>query len=278
MPNAKLLNRLGLPAALVAAVANDSYHRGESHISVTGLIAPAYQRWLRETVEVQEDVADRIWATFGQSMHLLLERAHDGSDGTAEQRLYAEMLGWRVSGQYDIYTKSDRTIWDYKVTTVWSRLGKPEWEQQLNFLRVLAHANDMPVDKLKIVAIYRDWVKAKAFDDSYPSQQVEVLDIPVWELEIARARMEARIQAHQKNPPDPCSDEERWKAEDVFALKKEGRKSAVKLYASMAEAQAAADEAGKGHFVETRAGGYRRCEGYCNVSHACPVWQAEVPF
>lgn len=268
-----LTNRLALPEAIVQAVANDSYSPGKSDISVTGLLTPPFQRKLRREVEVVEDVSDRIWALLGQLMHSLLERAHQG-EGQVETRLYMPIEGWVVSGQFDLYT--DQTLWDYKLTSVWSRLGKPEWEWQLNFLRLLAAHNGMEVNALKIVTVYRDWTKSKTFDGDYPKSQVEVIDIPVWPLEVAQERMAERVRLHQQPNPDPCSDEDRWKVDDIYALKKEGRKAAVRLYTSREEANSAAKALGKGHSVEYRPGAYKRCESYCNVAHSCPAYNRDL--
>lgn len=273
-----LTNKYKLPSGIVQAVANDPYTKGASDISVTGLIQPPYIRKLREQTEVIEDVADRIWSLLGQSVHTILERAYAGS-GIAEQRLFMTVNGWTVSGQMDVL--EDGVLSDFKVTSVWSRDGKAEWEQQLNLLRVLCEHHGHKVDRLQIIAIYRDWQKSKTFDKDYPETQVGVIPVPMWPLERAQAFMLERVKAHQHDEPGHCSDDERWLTPTVWAVKKDGRKSALKLFDNQEEAQEMADDLGKGHFVEFRPGEYRRCASYCNVSHACPVWQGEkdpAPF
>jgi hypothetical protein len=163
-----LTNKLNLPRSIVAAVTNDGYSRGKSDISVTQLISPPFQRKLRETVEPQEDVADRIWSLLGQSVHTVLERAYpEGTtDAVVETRLFTTVEGWSVSGQMDVLEAG--TLMDFKVTSVWSRKGKPEWEQQLNLLaalcrRQMAETGDVRfnVNRIQIIAIFRDWVQSK---------------------------------------------------------------------------------------------------------------------
>lgn len=272
-----LTNRLNLPDGVVAAVTNDPYTRGDSDISVTQLISPAFQRKLRQEVEVIEDVSDRIWSLLGQSVHTVLERAYRGK-GRAEERLYMPVAGWKVSGQFDVI--EDGCLQDYKVTSVWSVIGdgKKEWEQQLNLLRLLAHHNGIEVTSLRIIAILRDWSKGRATSSDYPQAQVVALDIPMWSIEEAEAFMLERVTAHQDPNPPVCSDEERWKRDDVFAVVKAGRKSAVKLFDDVMLALGHAEALGTGHSVETRPGGYTRCESYCNVSHECPAMKTEVGF
>ena len=98
----KITNRLGLPRSIEQAIRNDRYSRGDAHISVTGMIAPARKRALEITHadEISEDVSERIWALMGQIAHGVLERA-DVEDALTEERLFIERHGWRISGSFD---------------------------------------------------------------------------------------------------------------------------------------------------------------------------------
>ncbi len=282
-----LTNRMNLPQSIVAAVTNDPYNAGKSDISVTSLIQPPYQRQLRDKVEVIEDVADRVWSLLGKSVHTVLERAypdHMLERAVVEQRLFTECNGWIVSGQMDVL--EDNVLMDFKVTSVWAREGKKEWEQKLNLLKLLCmrkyNETGDPrylVKDIQIIAIYRDWVAAKGkFDNDYPDAQVGVIKVPMWTCQDAEAFLLERVKAHQDANPPICTDEERWATKEVWALMKEGRKSAVKLYDDEASANEACEAAGAKHSVVHRPGEYRRCMQYCNVSHGCPAWQKDVTF
>lgn len=280
-----LTNRLDLPRSIVAAVTNDPYTKGASDISVTSLISPPYLVKLRKSVEVIEDVSDRIWSLLGQSVHNVLERAYpEGStDSIVEERIFTAVNGWIISGQNDVLEAG--VLSDFKVTSVWGAKGKIEWEQQLNLLTVLcARQYEQTGDeryivtKAQIIAIYRDWIKSKSKSADYPDCQVGVIPIKLWGRDEQERYLLERVLAHQDENPPPCSDFERWKMEDVYAVMKDGRKSAVKLHDNLEDAESQMVTLGKGHSVVLRAGGYRRCADYCNVSHACPVYQSEVPF
>ena len=119
---------------------------------------------------------------------------------------------------------------------------------------------------------------SKTFDSDYPQSQVGVIEVPLWTIDRQEDYLLERVMAHQEADPPPCTDAERWKSETVWALMKEGRKSAVKLYDNPDDAHNAAKEAGKSHSVVCREGEFRRCANYCNVSHACPVWKSGVTF
>jgi len=291
-----LTNRMGLPSAIVRAIQNDPYNAGASDISVTALLTPPYQRGLKKTCTVVEDAADRMYSLIGQIGHGIVERAYPEAltedmkalspaecqrlhGVVAERRLFTQVNGWTVSGQFDVIEGT--MLMDFKFVSAWSVMGehKKEWEYQLNFLRLLAILNGMDVIQLRIIAILRDWSKLKAkVDSSYPQAQVVPIDIPVWDITKTREVLKAMVAAHQHPEPAPCSDEDRWKTEDVFAVMKEGRKSAIKLHDSHRAATEHAASLGKGHSVQARPGEYRRCAEYCNVSHACPTYRGEVPF
>lgn len=272
-----LTNKLNLPQAVVLAVQNDPYTRGNSDISVTQLITPPYQRRLKETVEPVEDVAERLFSLYGQIGHAILERAGLRAGLNVEERLFAKIGGLTVSGQYDII--QDGCLQDYKFTTHWSvkdEEPKQEWVEQLNLLRVLAIRNGMKVTSLRIIAFLRDHQKTMAKRDiTYPQLPVATVDIPLWSIEDAEEFMAERIKAHLELNPPPCSDVERWMTNPVYALKKAGRKSAIKLFDEKSDADIACEAGGKDHFVEYRKGEYRRCNDYCNVSHGCPIFQDE---
>jgi hypothetical protein len=280
----RLTNRLNLPASIVAAVANDPYSAGASDISVTKLITPPYQRQLLRGVggELVEDVADRIWSLMGQIGHALIERMPlDPATSVAEQRLFTTVLGKIVSGQFDLI--ENHVLTDFKFTSVWSRDGKIEWEQQLNLLNALCWLhfletkdNRYVINGLQIVAVFRDWTKNKVGIGDYPESQVAVIPINLWPIETALAYLRDRVQLHYSENPAPCTDEERWATDEVWAVMKKGRKSAVKLHALEQKAMDHADKLGKGHTVVHRPRQYKRCEGYCSASSICPTWQAVV--
>lgn len=283
-----LTNRLGLPASIVQAVANDSY-RGGGDISVTALLAPPYQRQLLRGLggKLVEDAADRIWSMLGQIGHSIVERMTiDPATSVAEERLYSHEVPagdklYSVSGQFDLI-ENHRLI-DFKFTSVYSADGKLVWEQQLNLLRVLCfehwqNTNDdrYRIDEMQIICVFRDWMKAKVGMADYPTSQIAVIPIKMWPIQEAKNFMMERLELHMSANPPVCSDEERWATEEVFALMKKGRKTAVKLYKDEQAAQAAAALKGKDHTVVHRPREYKRCQSYCSAAQVCPVWKAEL--
>ena len=289
-----ITNNAGYPEALVKAVENDSYSRGEGvDRSVTGLLAPPRQAALKEIHghEIVEDVSDRTYALYGQLVHLLLERAGEQSrNAINEARLYAEVGGWTISGQTDTLTLTeDQRSWiisDYKFVTAYKfkrsysgELVIPEdYEQQLNMYAYLLRENGFKVDGLKIVAIYRDWSKLEAKrDKNYPQLGAETHDVPLWSEERAKAFMEERVRLHQnaENDLPECDDDERWAKKDSWALKttRDSKRARKVFYGSHAQAVAWGldpdNKVKRGFVVDHRKGANVRCENYCVVSEWC---------
>jgi hypothetical protein len=264
-------NKHGLPKSICDAVANDPYVGG-GDISATKLIdAPQIMQLTRQHKDkITVDVSDRVWSLFGQAIHTMLERAGLRREGmVVEERLFAAMLGWEVSGQYDSMDLEAKMISDYKVTTVYKARGSDSWTRQLNVLRWLAVKNGHEVNRLEVIAIFRDWRKSEAMRSSdYPQSPIMSIRIPVWDIQDTEDYVADRVSLHQaaaKGIHIPCSDEERWASPTKFALMKDGNKRAVRLSDTREGLGVPAD----GHSIVERKGEFKRCERYCDVSAFC---------
>ena len=275
----KITNKHGLPQAFVDAVVNDPYDNGGSDISATSLIDAPQRRALlyKHSDQIVEDVADRVWALLGSAVHHILEQAED-EHAVVEERLFAEVDGWKVSGQFDRYLPKSKTIQDWKVTTVYKAQGNhADWERQLNVLAWLARQNGMPVEKLQICCIMRDWAKSRSLHDgSYPSANVMIIDIPMWPDAVAEEYIRERVALHQDARSGNailCSDEERWYTGDKWVVKKPTAKRAYRVYGTQEEAEANVTDS---MVVEHRPGEYKRCQQYCEAAPWCAQWHLDL--
>lgn len=282
----RITNHSNLPAAIVRAVENDPYDAGEG-ISCTKLIGPAMIARLTKEHddEIEEDAADRIWALLGQAVHSVIERSAVVGE-TTERRLYSDLDGQTVSGQYDLFNSDEGMLTDFKVTSVWAVKGglKPEWTAQLNVLAWLLRRNGAEPKALQLVAILRDWKKNEhlRYGHPYPSKQAITVPAPLWPDAEATDYIRERLIQHNAPEPPPCTPAERWDKPTTWACMKEGRKSAVRVLDSEKGALAYMADAfetgkitpGKGAIVE-RPGGHVRCEQYCAVNRWCPFWLAK---
>jgi hypothetical protein len=288
----ELTNKSNLPNVIKRAVANDPYDSSGSDISTTRLITPPRIRVLeaRHWENLTEDVADKIFALLGSSVHHVIERAVTDED-IAELRLFHEVNGWTLSGQFDLLTSKGELI-DFKVTSAWAALdalknGKPEWEQQLNVLDYLSRHTDhslknylgktLKVKSLSIMAILRDWSKMKTMTSKdYPRKQVVMIPVRQWSEEEQDNFVLARIKAHQEAEVGElpvCSAKERWRKDDKYAIMKDGRKTALRLLDTKDQVKQYLKDnklvEGKGCTVVLRAGEDIRCQSYCRVNFFC---------
>jgi len=289
-------NVSNLPKVIERAVANDPYDSSGSDISTTRLIAPPRIRVLEKNNFdlIKEDVSDRIFSLLGQSVHHIIERAKQKTD-IAERRLFykddAITNGWTLSGAFDLLTRQGNLI-DFKVTSAWSALdavtnGKDEWEQQLNVLdflcrkkqkELIRYKKEIKVKSLSIMAILRDWSKMRVMQsDNYPRKQVVMIPIRRWTEEEQENYVRTRIKLHQdaettSNLPI-CSAKERWRKEDTYAVMKDGRKTAWRVFNTKDEASqfllSQKMIEGKGCSIVFRKGEDVRCQHYCRVNEFC---------
>ena len=289
-----LTNLHDLPEQIERFAMNDKYSKGDADISVTTLIDSPRINKLRDLYQnhLKYDLSDRVWSLFGTAVHHILESAGETPDTVNEERLFTSFAGWKISGAIDVQKYlPDGTIeiMDYKVTSVWAVMNdKPDWERQLNcYAWLVRREKQIDVTSLKICAFVRDWSRRKAsYDSGYPQSPIAVVDVPVWDSEMAEDYVESRVRAHQdtqqrfdfEDPLPRCTDEERWMKPSKWALMKEGRKTAVKLFDSQKKAEVYKEsmKSASALFIEHREGEFTRCkENFCGVAEFCEQYKGD---
>jgi hypothetical protein len=235
-----ITNDYNLPKVFEEAVNVYQYNYQSGRLdslSVTGLIKPVLMRRLEKEFDsqIKEDITDRIWALTGQALHEVLSK-NKIDNSLSEERLSVEIQGIKLSGQFDMYLEN-QTLQDYKFTNVWKLIFRDfeDWNIQLNIYKWLLEKYGFEVKKLEVVAILRDWQKSKSlYDSNYPNCQVKIISIPF--LDMIENYINDRVRLHIEAETMPienipiCSKKERWHKDDVFAVMKKNRKSAVKLF------------------------------------------------
>lgn len=301
-----LSNKLGLPQPIVEAVKKETYDPGHGDFSATGLIAPPKIKVLeaRHKEEIWEDVADKLYSLYGQTMHLILERSGMKlTDYMVEKRHYAQYAKWLVSAQLDCMFVADGVLSDYKFTTAYGAQTnmdgtmdiKKEWYAQLNIqadiLRRNPQLNLPPIQKLQIVALLRDWQPSKAAQDKlYPQSQIVIVPIPMADPVKVEQYILHRCELHEaaRNQPiddliPECTKEERWEDETKFAAMKIGGKRATKVFDTRQDYDgwmANQKDAATFQMLE-RPGFARRCMGmagkvYCPARNFCHHYKGLV--
>jgi hypothetical protein len=283
----KITNKYGLPQTFVNVLSRDAYTKGKAHLSATEIINSPQIVQLKalHADEIEVDVTDMIWSIFGTAVHAVLEQGKDDNH-IVEERLHAEIDGWNISGAIDLQIVNPNGIEvnDYKTVGAWGVMNeKKEWEEQLNIYAWLVEkVKKTPVNKLKIIAIVRDWNRRDAISRAgYPETPVAIVDISVWPMQRREEFIRNRIHAHSEalfatetgGKLPPCSPEDMWEKSTVFAVKKDGAVRAKILCSTLEEAEEELQRLGKGFFIETRPGERTRCANFCQVSGWCKQYQ-----
>tara|TARA_R110002153_G_scaffold111021_2_gene252645 strand:- start:17254 stop:18171 length:918 start_codon:yes stop_codon:yes gene_type:complete len=304
----KITNKFGMPQPFVDFAINDKYSKGKADISVTSLIDSPRVRTMKDHYNdlIEVDAVDMVWALFGTAVHSVLESSntysrigHPSDKIINEERLYSKVNGWTLSGAIDRQEINNDvlTIVDYKVTSAWSVIfGKPEWENQLNCYAYLCKQKylntNIKVGSLKICAILRDWNRREAErKEDYPQAPIVFVNITLWDDDKLDSYISRRISEHQDAQVNYdidgsfplCTNDERWRKKNSWAVKKVKLKRALKVFGDEASALIFQKEYQKHRLhendrteIEFRGGEYTRCQGnYCSVAEFCDQFNGE---
>ena len=280
----KITNKLNLPFGLVKAVSTER-HNAENCISATTLLQGIKQIILTERHwdELEDDVSDRVWAIWGQAVHSLLE--HEGENDFTELDMSHKVGNITVTGKIDNYDMENGIICDYKTASIWKVKYRDfaEWEAQGMIYAWLLRKNGLEAKKCRFIALLKDHSKTEMMRDrQYPDKPVYVHEFPVTLAGLMKIDgfIRKRLQEyesfrnlHNDHIP-PCAPEERWDKPTTYAVMKQGRKTAVKLFDNAKCANEKAAELGSAYFVDTRKGESTKCRHYCLCRKFCSYYKS----
>ena len=277
-------NIYNLPQPFVDLVSGDTYSKGESDITTTGLAQPPKIAELtkRHSDEITMDCSEKVWTMLGTANHYVLEQIakRNPERYITECRYYVDIDGVKLGGQIDLFDRETETLWDYKVSSVYKAMSddKLEWTKQANVNKLLCEHNGIHPKKLAILLVMKDWKRKEAeFKADYPKCAVQEIQLPIWHEAETMAYIKSRINLHNLarmiNNDDEipvCTEEERWSKPTTWAvLKEKGAKRAVNGGLYELESEAIAHAKSIGGAIERREGSNPRCENYCQVRKWC---------
>lgn len=233
-----ITNKHNYPETIVNAVINDSYNKGDSEFSATGLIQPPRIRVLseRHKDEIEIDVDDRLFILYGQLGHALLERAGNKLNNLTEKRFFGDIDGTRISAQIDsLSLEPDGTLIDWKFTSVYGfKKGsepKWEWKAQMNIQLELMRQNGLDAKRLQIWGMLRDWRPGESKKQANYPNKLGFHDIEIEPREKTVAYIKKRVKEHKEAETTlpECTSFDNWE--------------------------------------------YRRCADYCDVSKYCDQYK-----
>ena len=280
----KITNKFNLPQPFVDLVSGETYSKGESDITTTGLAQPPKIAELtrRHSGEITMDASEKVWTMMGTANHYVLEQIalRNPERYVTEQRFYLDIDGVKLGGQIDLFDRETETLWDYKVSSVYKAMSddKLEWTKQANVNKLLCEHNGFHPKKLAILLVMKDWKRKEAeFKADYPKCAIQEIPIPIWREEETLAYIKSRINLHnaaklieEEDAIPVCTEEERWAKPTTWAvLKEKGAKRAVNGGIYELESEAIAHAKRISGAVEKRDGSNPRCENYCQVRQWC---------
>jgi CRISPR/Cas system-associated exonuclease Cas4 (RecB family) len=277
-------NKYNLPIGIFEAISKDNYDYISNSISVTRLIDSPKIQLLKEfhKDDIETDISEGLWRLLGSSVHYVLGNI-DSKNMLKEERLSCEIDGVNIVGRIDSYNGRDKSLHDYKVTSVWSVIyaginGKKEWENQLNCYAWLLKMSGFEVDKLYVNAILRDWSKREAQKNSdYPQIPFVIIPINKWDEDKTETYITERLMLHTNTDGIDidnldCSPEERWEEPTTYAVYKKNKsgnwyKRADRVFKTFDEAINYCNNSG--NKIKIRQGIDKRCSEYCDVKRWC---------
>lgn len=290
----KVNNPTNLPQVFINAIINSAKNYDKvspEKISTTQLIDAPIQRIMNREHdnEIVVDALDELYSLHGTAMHYIMEQA--GTGYVTELRQETEVDGKIISGKIDLLSPMEKELWDWKETTVFAMKynpdGKRSWHEQMNVNRFIFGRNGFVITKMKILIFFSDWreVDFKKESDWYPKSKAIVIDIPIWSDREVMEFIRERIRLHVKADEDfnntgtcePCSEAERWKDRDTFAVTKPDAARSLRTVDSLEEATRilSQQKSGSGYFIQTRTGQDNRCtkRTYCRIRQWCPYYK-----
>lgn len=277
-----LTNKLGLPQPFVDA-ATDNHKRTAGRYSVTETLGGTCEAVLkrRHLDEVEEDVADRVWAIFGTAIHKVLQEAKAEPWQEREKWVCVPVGDFEMSGVFDLYDSHEHKVTDWKTCSVWkTQVGDfKDWQTQVLTYCWMLERLGRKARHGEVVAIMRDHSMRDAkTKPEYPTHPVLKVswDFSEADIEAAGERVGEWFAdlAEQLSRPDsdlvPCSPEDRWSKPTRWAVMKDGRKKAVRVFDDEGTAEAYLETVGDGHHIERREGEDTKCMSYCPVAKFCP--------
>ena len=279
----KVTNRLHLPEAFVKAVSVERHNKAGCY-SATTLNKGTKEIILQERHwdEFIVDAADSVWATFGTAVHAIMEKYEDGN--FHEEKFDIAVSKSRVTGVVDSYDMERGIINDWKTASVYKIMKGDfaDWYKQGMTYAWLLKQNGLDVRRCRFIALLKDHSMTKAeTDNTYPQSPVFTYEFEITpeELEQTGARITAKVkdieaaELMSDDDIEPCTPEERWADPEKYAVMKNGRKSAVRVFDTLIDAENCAGELGNSHYVETRPAVSRKCGKYCLCKDFCSFYR-----
>jgi len=307
----------GLPKEVFQLITENEYEKPNevAFCSVTDLLRTPKEFWLKRKYAegLKVGASNFIESIYGTIWHLGFETMYNKKKfNTYEQetRMYFKILvddiPYIIAGKPDLYNKEEKSLKDFKETSVWTIINGSRidhWEKQLNIyaycmnygfwtdenieIRNEELLETRQVDSLSILYKCRDWRKGENIrNEDYPSKVGEInirmyLKSETEELIANLIREKVKYQYYNVDDIPECVMEERWQNPEQYAVMKKGGKRAVRVCATKGQAFGVMKQSNHPHselYIQVRESEPTKCKDYCLYAEYCnwyKKWLAE---
>ena len=281
----KITNKYNLPDPYLNACLSE-YKYTDKMYSVTTLSASSPRAAIlqrRHHDEIISDCADMVWLVYGQAVHYFLEKHCTSFLEVKEGAMtYKTKNGYTLSGRFDLYNALEEKVSDWKTASVWKVTHKAwdDYRKQLLIYAFMLNKMGYPCKHGELVFLLKDYSKKDKRQDlngSYPDYPIHVVNFDFTEEELNEVGEEIEnyfinIEKLEKlsDADLPLCDKEyrTFNGADSWAVKKQGRKSAIRVFSTEEEANEKMESLG-GTYIEHRPCEEKRCKEYCSSSPFC---------
>ena len=233
-----------------------------------------------------EDITDEEVA-FCKRMLAKVKSGVETESTFAEEKFDIAVSNSHVTGCVDSYDMEHGEIFDWKTASVFKVMKGDfsDWYRQGMTYAWLLTQNGFEVRLCRFIALLKDHSKSKAKTESgYPQSPVFIyeFDVTPEELEATGKRITDKIREIEyaetlaDDEIEECSIEERWADPDKWAVMKEGRKTAVRVFDNEEQANLCKNQLGDNHYIEHRPAVSRKCADYCLCKNFCNFYKSQI--
>ena len=274
-------NNFNIPQEIVNVLVPYEKKYTENTFSVTDLISSPQKRELLRRFDVVIDYSALLSRFKGNLLHNYFQQKTPQllTEQFVERKIEYNGVEYTIRGVADILLE-DKIV-DYKTTKHWKFIFKDfsDWETQLNLYKWLTEFLYDKEPKLFVWAFIDDYTLQEAKrNKDYPQIAFKEVEIPSWDTKQTEEYILDRLKRHlfiqslsdeELTTKVFCTKKERLANDEKFAVMKQGRKSAIKLYDNLEDAIESMPKDGK-HYVEERPS-ISKCVDYCDASSICPI-------
>lgn len=212
----KITNKQNLPKVFEKLANANIWPPKPNSFGATSLLSPPQEIVLKQRYfhELESDVSDMVNLFIGNAVHKMLED-HDDTEYVEMYLKHEIRDNVFVSGKIDLYDKNENTIIDYKTARVNKIIYEDfdSWKKQGLIYSWLMLKNNIVIDKIRFIAILKDWSKfsynfSNKQDKPYPDSPIYIYEQKIYTQDLIEIEKFIKSRVNKILELQSKSDEE----------------------------------------------------------------------